>query len=240
MQVPAGFAASGARWTSPKSRGCPAVKPALWSAVLGAGQAFPNSGKFPARHRLLCRRLHVDASSCCCGAIAVFLEQGPRLGACSGQVVYPTVGPALRLPPSRERACIPIWEICRTTHAAFSRNCPWALRTAALWANDGFSETGCAGLWLRPSLSNCQAGLGVFPSRRGVHFRSLRSTNATYTTFPGTPPRAPSCRTGSRRACAHQPYGIHFRLCGQLPDLRGQRNRIFLSPIIYPPALTTR
>lgn len=145
----------------------PAVKPALWSVVPGGGAGISKLGEIPGAAQVALR-------ATARGRVKLLLRGYCRVtgtGAAAGRL-FPGrlfVQPSGRLcgfrRPARGRA-FPIWEISRTTHAAFSRNCPWALRTAASWANDGFSETGCAGLWLRPSLSSRQAGLGVFPSPR--------------------------------------------------------------------------
>lgn len=69
-------------------------------------------------------------------------------------------------------------------------------------------------LWPQPSLPSRQAGPGVFPSRRGAHFRSLEIYQTPHTPLAGNSPHAPSCRTASRPAYEHQPCGFHGRLCG--------------------------
>lgn len=72
----------GARAGRPsRSRGYPAVKPVLRFVVPQAGRISKLEGVPPAWHRLLCRRLPVDASSCCRGNYRV-----PGTGIAAGRL----------------------------------------------------------------------------------------------------------------------------------------------------------
>lgn len=140
-------------------------------------------------------------------------DRGRGWAPVSGPVVYPAVGPALRL-PFCEGTCISDPGNSAARHMPSCRQLrarPELLPRGPLMAS---RNRGLRWLWPQPSLPSRQAGPGVFPSRRGAHFRSLEIYQTPHTPLAGNSPHAPSCRTASRPAYEHQPCGFHGRLCG--------------------------
>lgn len=168
---------------------------------------------------------------------AAFRDWGRGCAPVSGPVVCPTVRPA-PLSPSRKRACISDPGNSAVRHTLPLLATSRAPRTAASWAIAGFSAPGRAGPCSRPRTQPSGGVLGVFPSRRSAHFRSLEIYQTPHALCRQVP-RAPQLPQVNRRAYEHQPCGFHGRLRGQLPDLRGTEPHVPL-PHPCPPSLTSR
>lgn len=165
-------------------------------------------------------------------------DRGRGWAPVSGPVVYPAVGPALRL-PFCEGTCISDPGNSAARHMPSCGNLHGRARTAAWWATVGFAENGgCAGSGPSPR----------YPAVRQVQVSSrpaavrisdpLRSTKRRTRPLPGTPRTPPAAARLAARLTSISLAGSTAAYAGNCRT-SGERNRMFLFPT-HAPNLTSR